>query len=264
VHPIAFQIGSLTVHFYGVMVALGFVLGLGLAARRGLRDGLRPEWIADLGVPLILGTLVGARAFYVLTFWREQFAGRPLWEAFAVWQGGLVFYGGLVGATAAGLGYMRWKGWPLWKLTDALAPSVALGFALGRVGCLLNGCCYGQACSLPWAIHFPADNPMHAPTTPVHPTQIYDFLWALGLYVALVWLYRRKHFDGQIFTLFLVGYAVLRSVVELFRGDYGDVHRFGPLTPAQTFSIAVVAAAALLYWRLSQRTPERAVGKKGR
>ena len=250
-HPIAFQIGSLTVHFYGVMVALGFVLGLWLAARRGLRDGLHPEWIADLGVPLILGTLVGARAFYVLTFWREQFAGRPLWEAFAIWQGGLVFYGGLVGATAAGLGYIRWKGWPLWKLTDALAPSVALGFGLGRLGCLFNGCCYGQACSLPWAIHFPAAHETHG--AGVHPTQIYDLLWAFGLYAALAWLYRRKHFDGQIFALFLAGYAVLRSVVELFRGDYGEVHRFGPLTPAQMFGIAVATAAALLYWWLSQR-----------
>jgi len=255
VHPIAFQIGDLSLRYYGVMVALGFILGLWLAARRGLRDGLRQEWIADLGVPLIGGTIVGARTFYVVTFWQEQFAARPLWEVFAVWQGGLVFYGGLVGAILAGIGYIRWQGWPLWKLADALAPSVALGFGLGRLGCLFNGCCYGHECALPWAIHFPTEHETHG--VGVHPTQIYDCLWALGLYAGLAWLYRRKTFDGQIFALFLAGYAVLRSVGELFRGDYGEAHRFGPLTPAQMFSVAVVTAAAGLYWWLSRRKKER-------
>jgi phosphatidylglycerol:prolipoprotein diacylglycerol transferase len=251
VHPIAFQIGSLTIHSYGAMVALGFVLGLWLAGRRGLRDGLPQEWIADLGVPLIIGTLVGARAFYVVTFWQEQFAGRPLWEVCAIWQGGLVFYGGLVGATFAGIGYIRWKGWPLWKLADALAPSVALGFGLGRLGCLFNGCCYGNVCSLPWGIHFPTEHETHGAA--VHPTQIYDLIWALALYAALAWLYRRKSFDGQIFALFLAGYAVFRSLVEVFRGDYAEAHRFGVLTPAQMFSVAVIASAAGLYWWLSRR-----------
>jgi phosphatidylglycerol:prolipoprotein diacylglycerol transferase len=255
VHPIAFQIGNLPLHSYGVMTALGFILGLWLAARRGLRDGLPQEWITDLGVPLIVGTLVGARALYVATFWQEQFADRPLWEMFAIWQGGQIFYGGLVGAVLAGIGYIHWKGWPLWKLADALAPSVALGFGLGRLGCLFNGCCYGHECALPWAIHFPAEHETHG--VGVHPTQIYDCLWALGLYAGLAWLYRRKTFDGQIFALFLAGYAVLRSVGELFRGDYGEAHRFGPLTPAQMFSVAVVTAAAGLYWWLSRRKKER-------
>ena len=259
-HPIAFQLGNLTIHTYGVMVALGFVLGLWLAMRRGLRDGLPQEWIADLGVPLILGTLVGARALYVLTFWRDQFADRPLWETVAIWQGGLVFYGGLVGATLFGVGYIYWKKWPLWKLADAVAPSVALGFACGRLGCLLNGCCFGRACSLPWAIHFPPTHETHGDG--VHPTQLYDALWALGLYAALAWRYRHKAFDGQIFALFLAGYAVLRSGVELFRGDYGEVHRFGPLTPAQLFSGAVVLAAVGLYWWLAQKQTPPAVHRK--
>lgn len=249
-HPEAFHLGNFTVHWYGVAVALGFAVGLWLAARRGLRDGLPPERVFDLGVPLILGTVVGARALYVLTFWREQFAGEPLWLVFAVWKGGLVFYGGLVGATAAGVAFILWRGWPLWKLCDALAPSVALGFAFGRMGCFLNGCCHGAATQLPWAVRFPADHVSGG--GPVHPTQLYDAAWALALYAALAWGYRRKRFDGQIFALFLAGYAVLRGIFEVFRGDYG-AERLGPLTPGQAFSIVVLAAAVVLYRVLRQR-----------
>jgi len=250
-HPEAFQIGNFTLHWYGVAVALGFALGLWLAARRGLREGLRPEWIADLGVPLILGTVVGARTLYVLTYWRTQFAPVPLWHVLAVWEGGLVFYGGLVGASAAGLGYIFLRGWPLWKLCDALAPSVALGFAVGRLGCLMNGCCYGSACELPWAVHFPDDHKTAG--LGVHPTQLYDFAWAFALYAALAWGYRRKKFDGQIFALYLAGYAGLRSAFEIFRGDY-TTERFGFFTPAQVFSLGVITAAAVLYFTLQRRS----------
>jgi phosphatidylglycerol:prolipoprotein diacylglycerol transferase len=249
-HPDAFNIGNFTVHWYGLAVAIGFAVGLWLAARRGLREGLQPQWIADLGLPLILGTVVGARALYVVTYWKSQFAAVPFWRVFAVWEGGLVFYGGLVGATAAGIGYIVVRRLPLWKLCDALAPSIALGFAFGRLGCLMNGCCYGQACDLPWAVHFPGDH--RTAGAGVHPTQLYDAAWALALYVALAWGYRRKKFDGQIFALFLAGYAVLRSVFEAFRGDY-TTERVGLLTPAQAFSIVVVAAAAALYFVLERR-----------
>ena len=245
-HPEAFHLGNFTVHWYGVSVALGFALGLWLAARRGLRTGLPQEWIADLGLPLIVGTVLGARSLYVLTYWKTQFAPAPFWEVFAVWKGGLV------GASAAAIAYILIRGWPLWKLADALAPSVALGFAVGRLGCLMNGCCFGNACDLPWAIHFPAEHQTGG--AGVHPTQFYDFAWAFALYAALAWGYRHKTFDGQIFALYLAGYAGLRALFEIFRGDYGS-ERFGLLTPAQVFSVGVMAAAALLYFNLQRRGP---------
>jgi phosphatidylglycerol:prolipoprotein diacylglycerol transferase len=240
VHPIAFQLGPFTVHSYGVMVALGFLAGLWTASRRSLREGIAAEKILDLGPWLIIGAIAGARVLFVLTFWREEFAGRPILEIFAVWRGGLVYYGGLIGSSLACIFYARLKQLPLWKLADILAPSIALGHVFGRVGCLLNGCCYGKACHLPWAIRFPADNPLHAPTTPVHPTEIYESLLNLGLYAALAWMFRRKKFDGQIFSTYLVCYAVLRSFVEIFRGDYPPYQYFlGWLTPAQVVSIGI-------------------------
>jgi phosphatidylglycerol:prolipoprotein diacylglycerol transferase len=139
-------------------------------------------------------------------------------------------------------------------LADVLAPSIALGYVFGRIGCLLNGCCYGRACDMPWAISYPPGNLNGAPTYPVHPTQIYDSLLNLVLYIGLAWLYRRKKFDGQVFAAYLLCYAVTRSIVESFRGDYSPVHIHGVLhlTPAQLVSIGIFAAGVGL-WAFLQR-----------
>ena len=246
--PIAIELGPFPIHWYGVMVALGFVAGLWTASRRGLASGISAEKVIDFGPWIILGAIIGARTLYVISYWRESFEGRPTWEIFAVWQGGLVFYGGLMGSTVASAIYIRLKKLPFWKMADILAPSIALGYVFGRIGCLLNGCCYGRACDLPWAIHFPGGNALNAPTTPVHPTQIYDSLLNLVFYAALAWLYRRRKFDGQIFAAYLIGYALLRSFVEMFRGDYPEHQHYlgGWATPAHLASIAILAAGLVL------------------
>lgn len=250
-HPIAFNLGNFSVHWYGVMMALAFLAGLWTASRRGLRDGFAPEKILDLGPWLIVGTIIGARALYVATYWQESFASQPITEIFMIQHGGLVYYGGLVGASLGGILYSRLKKLPLWRLADALAPSIALGYVFGRIGCLLNGCCYGSVCDLPWAIHFPEGHETYPHG--VHPTQIYDSLLNLVLYLALAWLYRRKKFDGQIFALYLMCYAVTRSIVETFRGDYDAAHRHSGLTPAHLVSIGIFAAGAILYAIQSRR-----------
>jgi len=156
-------------------------------------------------------------------------------------------------------------------VADALAPSIALGYAFGRIGCLMNGCCYGRVCDLPWAIRFPGhsfafDDQVSrgqlasdaSASLPIHPTEIYDALLSLGLYTALAGLYRRKKFDGQVFGVYLVSYAVLRSFVEIFRGDYPDYQRYlgGWLTPAQLVSIPILAAGLVLLWLLPRARME--------
>jgi phosphatidylglycerol:prolipoprotein diacylglycerol transferase len=247
-HPIAFEHGRLVITWYGVMVALGFMAGLWTAGRRSLHSGIAAEKIIDLGPWLIIGAIIGARTLYVISYWHEAFEGEPIAEIFKVWKGGLVFYGGLIGSSLACMLYVRLKELPLWKVADIVAPSIALGYVFGRIGCLLNGCCYGRACNLPWAIRFPAGNAQHAPTFPVHPTQIYESLLNLGLYAALAWLYRRKKFDGQVFGAYLVSYALLRSFVEMFRGDYPERQHYlgGWATPAHLASIAILAAGLAL------------------
>jgi len=239
------------------MIALAFLFGLWTATLRARREKISSEIIADVTLWIMIGTIVGARAVYVTTYWQDEFAGQPFSEIFMIQHGGLVFYGGLIGATIAGIVYLRWKKLPLWKIADVLAPSIALGSVFGRIGCLLNGCCYGRACDLPWAISFPADNPLHPPTTPVHPTEIYDALLNLGLYFFLAWLLRRKKFDGQIFATYLIGYAVIRSFVEYFRGDYDVAHHHFGLTPGQVVSVPIFFAGLALAAVLSRRVQKR-------
>ena len=247
-HKIAISFGSFAVHWYGVAVALGFFFGLWTASRRGRKDGYEPELIMDLCPVLLFGSILGARVLYVISYWKESFAGQPWWEVFMIQHGGLVFYGGLIGASLSFILFVQRRNLPMWKLADVLAPSIALGQAFGRIGCLMNGCCYGAPTSLPWAIHFPADHPTHGQG--VHPTQIYESLLSLCLYFFLAWLYRRKKFDGQVFAVYLLAYAVLRSFVEMFRGDYQVHYLGGWATPAHLVSMGILAIALVLFWRL--------------
>jgi phosphatidylglycerol:prolipoprotein diacylglycerol transferase len=248
VHSIAFTVGPLTVHWYGILVAIGFLTGLWTAARRARFVGISPEVIYDFGPWLIVGGILGGRILYVISYWHEQFAEHPFPEIFMIQHGGLVFYGGLIGAIALGMFYLYRKKLPVWTIADIMAPSIALGSAFGRIGCLMNGCCYGRACSLPWAIRFPADHETHG--LPVHPTEIYDSALNFLFFFFLTWLFYRRKFDGQIFAIYLVGYAILRSFVEYFRGDYPVHYLWGVATPAQVISLGIVTGGLLLLYFL--------------
>ena len=250
-HKIAFELGGLTLYWYGVLVAAGFLAGLWTASRRGLRERIPPEAIIDLSPWLIGGAIIGARTLYVISYWREYFVAKPIWEVLMVRHGGLVFYGGLIGAALTTIAYARVKRLSLWKIADVLAPSIALGHAFGRVGCLMNGCCYGRPTNLPWGICFP---PTHETGgVPVHPTEIYEAVLNLALYAALAWAYRRKKFDGQIFATYLVSYALLRAFVEMFRGDYAVYYVNGWFTPGQLVSFGLLAAGLGLFWKLPRQ-----------
>ncbi len=250
-HPIAFYFGSLPVRWYGVMMACAFLAGLWTATRRARLVNVSGDIIADVTLWLMVGSIIGARFVYVTTYWKQEFADQPFSEVFMIQHGGLVYYGGLIGAAITGLGYLYWKKLPVWKIADILAPSIALGSVFGRIGCLLNGCCYGHACDLPWAIHFPADHETHG--IAVHPTEIYDALLNLILYVFLAWLFRRKKFDGQIIATYLMVYAVFRSIAETFRGDYPTDHVHAGLTSAQLVSVPIFVMGIILAIILSRR-----------
>ncbi|MGV3772474.1 MAG: prolipoprotein diacylglyceryl transferase [Verrucomicrobiales bacterium] len=253
--PEAFTILGVTIYWYGVLAALGFLFGFGTAARRAPREGLSPETVSNLAPWLIGGTLVGARLFYVVTFWDEQFAGRPIWDVFMIRRSGLVFYGGLVGASLATILYCRLYKVPLWKLADVMSPSIALGHVFGRVGCVATGCCYGSPTSLPWALHYPKDHATHG--IGVHPAPLYESGLNLILFFALVWLWKRKKFNGQIFAAYLLSYAVLRTITELFRGDYEKQNFTGLFTPGQVVSIFIFATGLFLWWKLPAYMPRK-------
>jgi phosphatidylglycerol---prolipoprotein diacylglyceryl transferase len=268
VHPIAIHLGPLTIHWYGIMIAVAFLVGLWTATLRARRENIPGERIADIVLWLMVGAIVGARIVYVTTYWKDEFAGQPWWEVFMIQRGGLVYYGGLIGATLAGFIYIRWKRLPLWKTADALAPSCALGNSFGRIGCFLNGCCFGRPTNVPWAVRFPNHSYAwymqqtlpgggpgpNSPSLPVHPTELYDCVNNFLLFLLLVWLFRHKKFDGQVFATYLIGYAITRTVMEYFRGDYppDHIHLFG-LTPGMLVSIPTFIIGLALGAILSRR-----------
>jgi phosphatidylglycerol:prolipoprotein diacylglycerol transferase len=257
VHRIAFELGRLTITWYGIFVASGFLFGLWNASRRALRENVSPEIIFDCGTWLLVGTILGARALFAVSYWSEivksarEYGHSPVLEILMVHHGGLVYYGGLIGASAACVVFAWRKRLALWKLADILAPGVALGSFFGRWGCLMNGCCYGRPTTMPWGIQFPVGHETHLLNDGlphfVHPTEIYDSLLNLALFAGLAWFFKRRKFDGQVFALYLICYAVLRSFVECFRGDYPPADLVaGRITPAQLVSAGILLAGALL------------------
>ena len=244
-HPEFIHIGKFAIHTYGVLVAAGFLLGLLLAARRARSAGIAAEQISDLGVWLIITGMGGAKLFHIVFFWHEFIAG---WHATG-WlslREGFVFYGGFIGACLVTIVFASRHRLSLWKLADAMAPSVALGHALGRLGCFFNGCCFGKPCTLPWAITFPAGHVMHG--IPVHPTQLYEVAGNLALFAGLSLFYRRKRFDGQVWWLYVLLYGVLRFTIEFWRGDYEVYYRgLFTLGHLEAGSMIVVAAVALAW-----------------
>ncbi len=250
VQPLAFKLGSLEVHWYGVMIAAGFLAGVWTANRRARNVGLDPELITNLLFWLLLAGIVGARVLYVVTYWREEFAGRPFSKVFTE-RAGLVFHGGLIAAILVGAWYVRAKKLPLWKTADLLVPSVALGHAFGRLGCFMTGCCYGAPCDLPWAVRFPAGHARAGEL--LHPVQIYESLGNLVIAGVLMRLYPRKKFDGQVFAAYLMCYGLLRGALEVFRAD-NQVRFLGDkISTAQLISVGLVVIGAVLWRHLRKR-----------
>ncbi len=258
-HPILFVIprftflhwviGPIPIRLYGLMISLGFVLGVFLAARQARKEGLPPERIMDLCVYVLLAALVGSRILFVLTD-LHAFAARP-WDAFAIWKGGLVFYGGLIGAIPVGIWYLKRHRLPLWKTADIMAPSIALAHGFGRIGCFFAGCCYGVPCHLPIAITFTNPHSIAPTGIPLFPTQLTESGGEFLIFGILLLLRRYKKFDGQLFWLYVPLYATLRFIIEFYRGDaIRGVYFHGLISTSQIIAIGMFALACVMLWRL--------------
>lgn len=251
-HPVAFKVFGFPVYWYGILAAIGFLTAFGTASKRAPREGLLPDAITGLAPWIIGGAIIGARLLYVITFWSEEFSGKPLHHIVTVGRHGFVFYGGLIGACLGTIIYCRKNGYALWKVADVMGPSIALGHAFGRIGCFMTGCCYGKPTNLPWAVRFPEGGTAPAGIG-LHPTQLYEAALNFALCGLLLFLYRRKKFDGQIFASYLIGYAVLRAFVEAFRGDYDTFYLGGLLTPGQAAGGLIFAIGLALFVWLSRK-----------
>lgn len=217
--PILFHAFGIPVQAYGLFIAIGYVSALFLIRHLARSRQLEPAPFTDLCFIALCAGLVGGRVLFVLTnlsYFREHPA-----EMIEFWGGGLVFYGGFLTAFPAALLYLRHKKLPLAQSLDVLAPGLALGHAFGRIGCLFAGCCHGRYCELPWAVRLDTDQVEPALRgLPVHPTQLYESFGLFVLTGVLVAIHRsRRARAGTVALAYLMGYAVLRAVVELFRGD---------------------------------------------
>lgn len=238
-HPELLHLGPLTIPTYGFALVAAFFAALWLLRRRAPANGIDGELAFDMGIWLILSGLFGAKLLLVIVEWPTYV--RSFKGLLDLARAGGVFYGGLVGALVAAVFFIRKKGVPFLGFADAAAPAIALGQAIGRLGCLAAGCCWGASCSHPWAITFTdpkAEASVGVPLgVPLHPTQIYE---AVGLFVLVGLLvgFEKRRFPGQTFGLYLVSAAALRFTVELVRGDpRGSV--LGLLSTSQFIAIVL-------------------------
>lgn len=256
---------GLPIRGYGVMVLLGVVAGVALAVRRGRHEGVSGETIYSLALWMFVAGVVAARLFYVVQEWHTQFAvpGRSTVEVAkhvaSVTEGGLVVYGAFLGATAAFVAFARRHGLRVLALADLTAPSMMLGLALGRIGCFLNGCCYGGVCALPWGVAFPPGSPpfMHQvaehqiaadslASLPVHPTQLYSALDAALICLLLLAFAPFRRREGEVFALMISVYPVTRYLIEILRNDVPKEF-LARMTISQNISLALLACAAALW-----------------
>ena len=253
--PVALEIGKLQIRWYGIFMAIGFLAGFLLVQYRAEKKGFAKEQAADLLFWSLIGGLVGARLLYVFQNW-DHFS-RDWLEIVKIYHGGLVFYGGLTGAVLAIVALSLRYRWSLRKVGDLLAPALPLGQAFGRIGCLLNGCCFGK----PWSGFFSITYPTHsevafvqyqkgliATTTsaclPVIPIQFMHSLMGAVICTTLLLLDKRFKKSGLLFPTYLVLYATGRFVLEFGRGDY--LNMIGPLTPAQAICLFLLPLG--LFW----------------
>lgn len=253
-HPELFALGPLHFHTYGTLYGLGvFVAALGAAAM-SRRDGIDPDHTWSVVLVVFAGAIVGSRAEYVRTHWSD-FSGN-LGAIVRISDGGGVYYGGFVVSVLGIVAYCKLRGESPLAMLDLLAPWLPVGLAMGRLGCLGAGCCYGAPTALPWAITFPPSSSIAPPGVPLHPTQLYEAAYCALLAAFL--LLRPRAFVGQRFALLLLLYPSLRFLNELLRGDPARGYAVpGLLTNAQATSLVLVAVGATIYavFRGTGRSP---------
>lgn len=268
---------AVPVHTYGILVAGGFLVAMTMAARAAERSGLDRERVLDLSFGILVAAMIGSRVLFIVVNWDDY--AHDLLGIFEFWKGGLVFYGGFIGAVLFSVWYMRKHEMSFFPYADALGPTVAIGQALGRLGCFAAGCCWGAACDSHYlfAARFPPESlayqsqaAQHAlgagalTTIPIHPTQLYESLGCALIFLFLSWYRSRKRFHGELLALYLMLYAPLRAMVETFRGDEerGRVfnflggmarHAWWNLSTSELISVGIFAAGVAVYLTQGRR-----------
>ncbi len=241
-HPDLFSIGSITIHTYGIFVAGGIFSGVFLAMKLAEKEGISSTIISDMCFWMVISAILGARLVYVLMNLR-YYLRFPL-DILQIWKGGLVFSGGLITACFVGGWYIKKYRLSFWLVGDIIAPSVALGQAIGRIGCFMAGCCYGKPTDVPWAVTFHNPNSLAPLNVPLHPTQLYHCLACTIIFLCLMILRKHKSFEGQVFLWYLLMHSLQRIIIERFRGDL--VPFIGQMSATQFISVAILLTSGII------------------
>lgn len=262
--PLVFQLGPVSLRWYGLLIALAVLVGLALATRLGKIRGIDPALIADLLPLLVLGSVIGARLYYVALEWR-QYAANPS-DALAIWRGGIAIHGALIGGVLTTVLYCRWRRLAFWPLLDVLVPAVALGQAIGRWGNFFNSEAFGLPTQLPWKLQIPAANrpPEFLEQLYFHPTFLYESIWNLGVCALLLLLFqagsrgRIRLPAGALSCIYLMAYSSGRVWIEGLRIDPLCLFSQPPfceggIRMAQLVSLLLIALGGFGLWWLYGR-----------
>jgi phosphatidylglycerol:prolipoprotein diacylglycerol transferase len=256
-HPILYSFDGITIYTYGLFVSVGFLTGFVLFLTDLKRRSISTDTGIDFAFWVLLSSIIGSRLVYVLLNF-PYFARYPL-KIVMLWEGGLVWYGAFLGALATALIYFRIKKLDGWLWADIAVPYVALGQAIGRIGCFMAGCCYGCPTDLPWGTTFTASE--IAPLgISLHPTQIYDMLFNFGIFALLFFRRNRITFRGEQILSYIFLYGATRSIVEVFRGDPRGWWLGQTVTTSQLISVVAVAIGVILYFKIRDKNRIELVG----
>jgi phosphatidylglycerol:prolipoprotein diacylglycerol transferase len=272
-HPTLLELGPFTFHSYTVLLAGSFLVATYLWFWQNARREV-PFNATPMGALLLfIGVLLGSKIFYAI-----QFNSSPWWRVFLIWEGGLVFYGGLIGGTTAALAYIFWNRLPFLAVAESVVPYIPVFHGIGRIGCFLNGCCWGRPTEMPWGVVFPkgsmpwrqqlADGIILASAAhpaPVHPTQLYSTAGLFVIGALLFIVYRRPHPLGLVLVIYPFLYGILRFIVESFRAD--SARPVAHLTVSQIVSLLLIVGAitafTILWAFVWRRGASSGVGDRG-
>ena len=252
-HPTLLEIplgfATIPIHTYGLMIAIGFLLAIYAVRKLAVRNQVNPDLVSDLSFWLLVYGFIGARALFVFTRF-EDYLSNPL-DILKVWEGGLVFFGGLISSTIYAIFFFRRHRLSAWKMIDVLSPGVVLAHAFGRLGCLGAGCCYGKPTGGSWGIRFQSElvDLSHRGVL-LHPVQLYESAALFILFGGMMYISRHRRFEGQVGLTYFMIYPIVRSIVETFRGDVirGFVIE-DVLSTSQFISILIFATAAFVLFK---------------
>lgn len=254
--PVIVTIGGISIFSWGLMLALAVIIAVIGISKLFDKEGYERDMVLDLVILCVICGIVGARLAYVFTYEWAAFLAHPL-SIFSLQDGGikgLAWYGGLVGGMIPFIIYLRRKKLSFWVVADMFAPYLALGYALVRIGCFLNGCCYGNITDSACSVVFP-----FVDAYPRHPTQLYSSGLNLLLFIILIRFYPKRKFPGQVFLLYIIGYAVYRFIVEFFR--FSEIF-VGPLSLGQVYTLGLLLLGILVYYWQKSRYREVKAGEK--